>query len=262
MTTKKSKPKIPIILIHPSSVSSLAIFNPNLWKNASKQIVRSCAAQHSLLQYSLDKLNGLFNNADKLCQPSLQNLESQWNTAKWTHKKCRYFVEIPEVHLYIQIFLVSVKTFLDLIIQLISSEKIINNKIHGFHKKNKIIGGGILNLLDNNSGKSKKDTANKIATLIKKHKKDWLDEIISIRDLLTHPEKGIAQVMFEMEFRETRRGLKLIKIIKPKINASGADFNDYAKGVLKKVEIFSKDFLELIKHSNPQARKTKRPSIS
>lgn len=244
---KKSKSKIPIILIHPSSVSSFILFNPNSWKNESKQVIRSCAAQHSLLHYSLVKLNGLFNDADKLCQPSLQNLDSQWNTAKWTHKKCRYFVEIPEVHVYIQIFLVSVKTFLDLIVQLINSENVTTSKIHGFHKKNKIIGGEILNLLNNNSNKSKKDTANKIAALIGKHKEDWLDEAVSARDLLTHPEKGIAQVMFELRFRETQRGLKLIKIIKPKINTNKVDFNDYARAVLEKIEAFSKDLLELVK---------------
>ena len=246
---KRSNSKIPIILIHPSSVASFILFNPNSWKNTSKQIIRSCAAQYSLLYYSLDKLNKLYNDAGKLCQPSLENLSSQWNTAKWTHRKCRYFVEIPEVHLYIQIFLVSVKTLLDLIVQLISSENIINSKIHGFHKKKEVIGGDVLNLLNNNSNKAKKNIANKIATLINKHKKDWLDEIISVRDLLTHPKKGIAQVMFELEFRETRQDLNLIKIIKPKINSNGVDFNDYASRVLEKIKAFSKDLLELVKQT-------------
>lgn len=247
MTTKKSKPKIPVILIHPSSMASYILFNPNSWKGASKQIIRSCAAQYGLLCYSLDKLDKLFIDAEKLCRPSLQNLDSQWNTAKWTHKKCRYLVEIPEVHLYIQIFLMSVKTLLDLIIQLISSESVISSKIHGFHKKNKIIGGEVLNILKNNSNKSKKDVANKTVALINKHKKDWMDEAISVRDLLTHPEKGIAQVMFELKVQETQQGLKLAKIIKPKINISGVDFNDYARGVLGKIETFSKDFLKLVK---------------
>lgn len=246
---KKTKSKIPIILIHPSSVASFILFNPNSWKNTSKQIIRSCAAQYSLLYYSLDKLNKLYNDADKLCQPSLENLNSQWNTAKWTHKKCRYFVEIPEVHLYIQIFLLSVKTFLDLIVQLISSENIISSKIHGFHKKKDIIGGEVLNLLINNSNKSKKDIVNKIAILINKHKEDWIDEVVSVRDLLTHPEKGIAQVMFELEFRESRQGLKLIKIKKPKINTNEIDFNNYASGVLEKIKAFSKDFLEFVKET-------------
>lgn len=249
MPKSKSKPRIPIILIHPSSMASYALFNPNLWEGASKQIIRSCAAQYGLLSYSLNKLNELFNDAEKLCQPSLQNLDSYWDKAKWTHKKCRYLVEIPEVHLYIQIFLVSVKTLLDLIIQLISSEGIINSKIHGFHKKNKVIGGEVLNSLTNNSCKSKKDIADKIVALINKHKRKWLDEVVSVRDLLTHPEKGIAQVMFELKLQETKRGLKLTGVIKPKINTKGVDFNVYAKEVLGEIETFSKDFLELTKQA-------------
>lgn len=246
---KRSNRKIPIILIHPSSMASYLLFNPNSWKGASKQIVRSCAAQHGLLGYSLDKLDKLFNDAEKLCQPSLQNLNGQWNTAKWTHKKCRYFVEIPEIHLYIQIFLVSVKTLLDLIVQLISSEGVTSSKIHGFHKKNKVIGGEVLNLLKNNSNKSKKGVSDKISDLINKNKKDWLDEVVSVRDLLTHPEKGIAQVMLELKLQETQEGLRLAEVIKPKINTNRVDFNVYARGVLGEIEAFSKAFLELIKQN-------------
>lgn len=247
---KKPNHKTPIILIHPSSMPSYLLFNPNSWKNASKQIIRSCAAQYGLLSYSVNKLDQLFSDAEKLCQPSLQNLNSQWRSAKWTHKRCRYFVEIPEVHLYIQIFLVSVKTLLDLIVQLISSEGVTSSKIHGFHKKGKVIGGEILNLLKNNSSKSKKETSDKIVVLINKHKQDWLDGIVSVRDLLTHPEKGIAQVMFELKLREAEQDLRLVKVIKPKINTKGVDFNIYAKEVLKKVETFSKDFLELTKQTS------------
>ena len=129
------KIKIPVFLIHPTSVSAFNIFNANEWNGSSKAIVSSCASQLGLLNYSAIKLTELFKISNDLCQPKFNDLEKQWKAANWDIENCYYLAEMPETHLFIQVYLNSVKSFLDLIVQLISTEKIVYKKIHGFHKK-------------------------------------------------------------------------------------------------------------------------------
>jgi hypothetical protein len=80
-----------------------------------------------------------------------------------------YFAEIPEVHLFIQVFLNSVKAFLDLIVQLIYTEEIVYKNIHGFHKKGNDPGGEILHIF--RTKQTNKKTAKHILGLIKEHKR-------------------------------------------------------------------------------------------
>ena len=54
--------KTPVLLIDTASVQGFHIFNPNNWSGLSKAIVSSCAAQHGLLNYSVNKLNELLGS--------------------------------------------------------------------------------------------------------------------------------------------------------------------------------------------------------
>ncbi len=69
--------KLPVIFVDPASVQAFHIFNPNDWSGLSKAIVGSCAAQHGLINYSVNKLHELFGNAEKICLPKIIELKKQ-----------------------------------------------------------------------------------------------------------------------------------------------------------------------------------------
>ena len=237
--------KTPVVLLDPASGSAFHIFNTNEWNGLSRSVVSSCAAQLGLLNYSVNKLRELFDISNKLCEPKLNTLKNQWNISKYPIEKMEYFAEIPEVHLFIQVFLNSVKTFLDLIVQLISTEKIVNKKIHGFHKKGKDPGGETLHILRNKQ--TNKTVAEHILKLIVEHKRKWIDDAVNARDSLVHPEKGLIQVMFQLEIAPSGSEIELCKLKKPSIN--NINFDQYAAETYNQINEFSLSFIKILKSS-------------
>ncbi len=239
---------IPIILMDESSVFSYSIFNSANWScRDTKRVINSCAMQHSLLNHAATKAKTLFQTAQEKCEHRFEKLEQQWGMSNWDVKQCQYLVEIPEVHLYIHTFLTTVKSFLDLIVQLVATEDIVNSKINGFHKSGTTIGGKLLKILDNNATKGKKETASHLHKLIVEQKDVWIDAAVGARDLLVHPEKGKSQVMFQLEIQVKNSRLKLGQIIKPSIN--NQSFDKFAETVLRHIEDFAKTFLGIVKNA-------------
>ena len=140
-----------VILVDNSSMPALSMFNPNDWNGDSKSIVQSCRSHYGLIIHATEKIKKIIQNADKFIQPPFNDLVAQWQQAKWEVNQCYYYVEIPDLHSYTQLFLSGIKTFLDTLVQLIYTENIVNAKIIGFNKSKKIIGGKLLNILSNNS---------------------------------------------------------------------------------------------------------------
>ncbi len=238
--------KTPIILVHPASVPAFHIFNPNDWSGMSKAIVSSCAAQYGLLNYSVKKLNDLFNVSEQLCLPKFNELKNQWKTSKWPIDRCQYLVEAPEVHLFIQVFLNSIKTFLDLIVQLISTENIVYKKIHGFHKKRKDPGGELLHTLKDKA--TEKQLSHFFFRLIEEQKRKWIDDAVNARDSLAHPEKGLIQVMFQLEIQPKNSRLELSIIKKPSMGTT--DFNRWADEIFQNLDDFANSFVKALKAHN------------
>ena len=232
-----------VILVHSASMSAYNIFNANNWTGYSSAVVRSCAAQLGLLNYSLNKLNELYDISEKLCEPKFNDLKKQWNTATWRIEGADYFVEIPEIHLFIQAFLNSIKTFLDLIVQLISTEKIVSKKIHGFHKKGKNPGGETLHFLKNKN--TNKIVAEHIFKLIEEHKRRWIDDAVNARDSLVHPEMGLVQIMFRLEITVGNSDLELKDLKRPSIN--NINFDKYAETTYMQLTEFAKSFITILK---------------
>ena len=253
----KEKPssiyKTPAILIDPASVQAFHIFNPNDWSGLSKAIVSSCAAQHGLLNYSVNKLNVLFGNAEKICLPKIIELKDQWKTSRWPIDLCNYFAEVPEVHLFIQVYLNSIKAFLDLIVQLISTEKIVYKKIHGFHKKGKDPGGELLHTIKNKANIKK--IADSLLELIVRQKERWIDDAVNARDSLVHPEKGLIQVMFQLEIEAKNSEIELTGIRKPSIGTT--DFNQWAGETLENLSAFSESFISILAHNKANSADAK-----
>lgn len=238
--------KIPTILMHRSSAPAYSIFNPNDWSNKNKQIIELCAINYGLLTFTSETIKDVFASANVLCASSFKNLVSQWEMARWELSKCIYFVDVPQLHLSILSFLSSVKTFLDVLVQIIGTEGIVSSEIHGFHKKGKSVGGQLLQMLNNNARTANKDKARSLHKLIVKHKSLWIDDVVNNRDLLIHPE-GFLKIMFSLAVSEKDGHLSLDKILTPSLG--NVTFDKYAHNTLSYVDIFSKDVLDCLRNS-------------
>jgi hypothetical protein len=233
--------QIPVILCDTSTAPAFSLFNPNDWDGKSKLVIQSCAAHYGLLIHTEKKIKDIVNNAETLCAPRFGDLTRQWKTSKWDISKCTYWVDIPEVHLSIHSFLSTVKTFLDIIVQLISSEGIVAGVIHGFHEK----GDKVLKTLKNNVSKSNEKKATLLYNFIAQQKDIWIDKAIYIRDFFIHPEKGLSTVMFSLDVREEDGELQLTNIQKPSFDDE--EFNVYAENALIQAKEFSEEYIKLIK---------------
>jgi len=244
MTTPENK--IPVLLLHESSTPAYSIFNPNDWDIKSKQIIDLCAINYGLLIFTSKMINDIFENAHVLCTSSFKNLLRQWGMAKWELSKSNYFVDVPQLHLSVLSFLSSVKTFLDVFVQLIGTEEIISSKVHGFHKKGESVGGQLLQMLNNNARTANKEKARSLHKVIVKHKALWIDDAVNNRDLLIHPE-GFSKIMFVLALSEKEGNLNLDDILKPTFG--NLTFDKYAQKTLLYAEIFSRDVIECLRNS-------------
>lgn len=242
---KRNPHKIPTIILDSASKSAYSVFNPNDWTGNSKSIISSSAAQYSLLEYQAKKMPSLVQHSRKMCELHFRELCDQWEKSHWDVTIGDYLVEVPEFHLNIQAYLATIKVFLDLIAQLISSEGIVNTAIQGFHKKGEVIGGRILNILENNAKQEKSETARKLLKFIDEQKNAWIDQAVTVRDLLVHPDEGMLQVMFRLEIEQRNGKLKLQQMVQPSL--AGIPFDEYAQTTFMQVEHFSKNYLEILK---------------
>ena len=233
------------MLLHGDSMPAYSIFNPNEWSGASKPIIQSCAAQYGLLNYGTSQIPLVLNNCEKLCRARFLELQRQWVKAPWDVDSCWYFVEIPEFHLYAQMFLSTIKTFLDLLVQLVTTEGVLNKKVHGFHKKGSQIGGELLHYLDTKALPEKRSVALQLKQLIEEQKGIWINQSIELRDNLVHPEKGLPQVMFSLEIKQINGRLGLVRIVPPTVD--GRSFSEYTQETMQRVHDFSERFLQILK---------------
>ncbi len=154
---------INIIAADDFSVGSWRIFNPNEWTRAeSRDIIQSCVAEYSLLAFTVAKLRALFDSARELCWRRYVQIRESLGQPLQYPGKCAYWAEVPEVHLHIEAFLGSAKTFLDIVVQLAATEGIVTSAVDGFHRKGGNIGGKFLNCLRCNACNSHKDRASQL----------------------------------------------------------------------------------------------------
>jgi hypothetical protein len=243
----QSAAKVPTILCDPSSWESFRLFNPNDWTEGSKNVINSAGSQYGLIIYQTNMLKELNLRSEAICYQRFKEFQSQWNLAKWDLDRGMYLVDIPAIHLNIQSLFSTVKTYLDLAAQLISTESIVSVMIDGFHKSGDIVGGRFLNTLNNNAIKERKGQAQKIHDLVIAYKIKWIDEVIKNRDLFTHPVKGLRTVMFELLLHEDKGQLILIQIKRPEIG--GKVFDVYSIDLVNNINDFTKRFLYLAKNA-------------
>ncbi len=128
-------------------------------------------------------------------------------------------------------------------VQLLKTEKIVGCAVDGFHRDKEVYGGRVLNALRANAVKDKKDVAAKLEALISEHKGIWLDQLISARDHLVHPARGMQQLMFGMDFAERDGSLVCVKAHPPQIELK--PIHSYAASTLSQLTRFSAEFVAL-----------------
>jgi hypothetical protein len=91
----------------------------------------------------------------------------------------------------IEAFFSGMKSLPDLIVQLISTEGIVRNKVHGFHRIGTTYEWKVLKNLKSNISAGREQIAQDIQELIKEQKHLWIDEVINARDQLIYPDRGV-----------------------------------------------------------------------
>lgn len=240
----ESEHRVPVICTDPSGVVGANIFNPNLWSNGSKGVIQSCWSGSSVLHYCVDQISGMCTDAERLCEKNIATLQEQWRLAKFPLERMVFFAQQPDLHIRIEAFFSGVKTLLDLLVQLLSTERVVGIGIDGFHRDKDQYGGRVLNALRGNAAKGRKEVAARLKALISEHKNLWIDQVILARNLLVHPEKGMHQLMFNLELLEKDGALLCLKVHPPEINSK--PIHEYAQETLKQITWFSSSFLGLL----------------
>jgi hypothetical protein len=246
-TAEPSTLRIPVICADPSAAAGAVTFNPNPWSGASRGIIQSCWTEYSVLHHCVGQIAELCARSDEQCQKHLDTLQQQWRTARFDLQRVVVFGQVPELHMRIEAFFAGIKTLLDLLAQLLSSEKVVSVIVDGFHRAQNVYGGKVLNALENNVLANRKGAATKIRELILEHKTLWIDEAIRARDQLIHPDRGMHQLMFEFDLAAREDTLVCERIHPPTIGLTSIDA--YARGALKHADLFSAEFFKLLQEA-------------
>ena len=133
------------------------------------------------------------------------------------------------------------KSLLDLLVQLLTTEGIVGVELDGFHRVGNVYGGKVLNALGRNSKAERKAEAEICLALINEHKASWIDEVIRTRDLLVHPSRGAHQLMFEIRLACIDGNLACSTIVSPRVGE--VPINEYAEQQVRNADRFVEVFL-------------------
>ena len=236
--------RIPTVCVDQSTAPAHSLFNPNEWRRESKALVSSCAAQFGLLLHTAAHVHQEGARGERVCELRFEDLRRQWCRGRWDASRGRYLVEVPTVHLHIQAFLTVGKTLLDLLAQLVGTEGLVTTKVHGFHKKGPVIGGELLYTLTKNASAGREAQAAELRAFLVQEKAAWIDCLVKARDDLAHPQRGMYQVLWELELAESGPDLKCARIVPPSVG--GLAFGQYVEKAMGAFETMAANFLRLI----------------
>lgn len=244
MATGQDVQRIPVICVDPSTLAGAEIFNPNAWEGGSKGVIQSCWSEYSVLHHCVRQLSEMCDSGDKVCAINVATIQDQWKRSKFDLNKVACFAQQPDLHIRIEAFFSGVKSLLDLIVQLLTTEKVVAAPIDGFHRDGDVYGGRVLKTLRNNGTKEKKELAAKVGAFISEHKEAWIDRVIAARDQLVHPAKGMHQLMFHLEFTEKNGALIFVRAHPPHIEST--PIHKFANEVLNQTTGFCSGLLKML----------------
>ena len=187
----------------------------------------------------------MVSDAERLCANSISDLKEQWRRARFPLNDVVFFAQHTDLHIRIEAFFSGAKSLLDLIVQLLSTERIIGAPIDGFHRSREIYGGRVLNALENNAIAERRDVAEKVRQLLLEHKGRWIDQAIAARDLLVHPDRAMYQLMFNLDLVD-RDGTLVCQGVRPP-HIGDIPIHEYADRTFACATEFSGTFLALVR---------------
>lgn len=93
------------------------------------------------------QLRELCATSSTSCQPHIETFIQQWRTARFDLNKIIVYCQAPDLHMRIEAFFAGIKTLLDLLSKLLSSEKVVAGVVDGFHRAQGKYGGQVINAL-------------------------------------------------------------------------------------------------------------------
>lgn len=245
--TNLSHSKTPVIVCDSSTWQSASILNPNEWSNPnSRAIIHSALAELSMLVFCIKNIEDLCNKREQLCSKKILDIKKQYQSSPFNLDQTEIFFETPILHALIEAAFSGIKTTLDIIMELLSTEEVVSSHVRGFHEKGK----KVINQLKNNCKANKADLSKEIIALIEHHKNDWMTNAIEYRNLFIHPSKNFIKIMFRGKFQEVDNGtnIECKKILIPKFK--GQEIYDYLSMLNQKLTEFLKSFLTMLKNAS------------
>lgn len=242
---READPKTPVICVDHSTAEAAHIFDPNNWMGASKAVILSSWTEFSVLRHCTAQISAMVPAAERLCANSIADLQGQWRRARFPLNDMVFFAQHADLHIRIEAFFSSAKSLLDLVVQLLSTERIVGARIDGFHRTNDIYGGRVLNALENNAVAERREAAEGVRHLLLEHKRLWIDQAIAARDLLVHPDRGMHQLMFNLELADRDGELVCQRVNPPHVG--DIPIHEYAEQTFARATEFSSAFLALVR---------------
>ena len=111
----------------------------------------------------------------------------------------RFVVEARFLLFYVETFLIQIKSALDLYFPIVAGKLKCKDTIRGFNKKGTDAGGRFLDALRNNIPIDSRPDADILIEIITRHKFEWLDQAIQMRDKVTHHQSFNSELRLEGE---------------------------------------------------------------
>lgn len=244
------KAKFPrYIFLDPNFIESVStVFNPNEYDASLQKGIDACwdrygavviYANNTIAEINKCRIAGFITDLDFINKslPLKRNAFCELNC--------------PSVRANFEALLFAVKSLLDVLCRYLLSRKI-GQSLRGFNKTRKegreIIGGRVLNALRNISH-SRLPSRDELLDLIEEHKVKWIDELVGMRDTVTHTSGLQNFVGFWMIIEGGRTNLYTeVDILDPMLNHGGGveAVEKYCQLILTHLQAFTINFRDML----------------
>jgi hypothetical protein len=87
--------------------------------------------------------------------------------------------------------------------------------------------------------------ASELRRCLSEQKDIWIDKLVAARDNMAHPQRGMYQVMWELELLVACGELKCGRVIAPHVNDQ--PFDEYARNTIGHVKLASAKVLRILR---------------
>lgn len=243
---------IPVIIVGPESWKSFGILNPNAFSSDLKPDVMACADKLALISYSIQIIQ---KEIDRDVNKFIKELN--YGDA---FKDFIPDLQKPTIVIYhnmsfqagLQSFFIATKSMLDIYARIISKAIKPGSRLFGFNKAKvggkKVVGGSLLNFINQNAPKSYADKE-KLIGILSSHIDNWISDVVKFRDKIVH--EGQLTDLMKMCVPLSKKPQTIIKdeITLPTIRDKG-NVLEYCQLIQKNINRMLKETLVLLPNVN------------